>query len=111
MTPCVAPDTESLKWEDRTFQASGNLVVAQNDDGDSNAASTGVVLNTTGGFTVVVDSLVLATFSYGGRVANQTYDDAGVFLIYTLTDGSVRWLGGGILIEPGSGYLAAARHD
>lgn len=113
VTPSVAPDTESLKWESPTFQASGNLVVAQNVDG-SDSDSLGVVLDTSGGFTLAVDTLVLATFPYGGRVVNQTYDESGTFLIYTLTDGSVRWLGrgsSGILAEPDSGYTAAGWHD
>ena len=54
---------------------------------------------------------VKAEFAYGGTVVHQLYDDAGVFLIYVLDDGSVRWLGKGAqgeLAAPGSGHIAAA---
>lgn len=109
-TAAEEPDDVTRKWSHPTFQASGHLVVAENTIG-ANGDSLGVVVNTSGGFTLAVDPEIIATFPYGGRVVNQTYGPSGVFLIYTLTDGSVRWQGkgsSGILAEPGSNYLAAA---
>ena len=109
-TPGQEPDDVTRKWSHPTFQASGHLVVAENTIG-TNGDSLGVVVNTSGGFILAVDPEIIATFSYGGRVLNQTYGPTGVSLIYTLADGSVHWQGkasSGILAEAGSNYLAAA---
>lgn len=93
-------------WSKPTFQASGDLVVAQ----DTGGASSGVVLDQTV-FAGAAGNPIKAEFMYGGTVVHQLYDDAGVFLIYVLDDGSVRWLGEGDqgeLAAPGSGHIAAA---
>ena len=112
VTPTVAPADPDRSWANPTFAASGNIVVAEHDT-EGTGHSLGVVLDTSGGFILAVDSLVLANFSYGGRVVQQTYDATGTFLIYTLTDGSVRWQGKGqtgVLKNPDSGFTAAAWH-
>ncbi|MDG2113984.1 MAG: hypothetical protein P8N02_15390 [Actinomycetota bacterium] len=111
-TPMVSPDDPARSWANPTFAASGNLVVAEHAT-EGEGESLGVVLDTSGGFTLAVDSLILATFPYGGRVVQQTYDASGTFLIYTLSDGSVRWQGkgqSGILMSPGSDFSSASWH-
>lgn len=110
VSPTVAPVDPTRAWAGPTFQASGNLVVAEHPAATA-GDSVGTVLDTSGGFVLAVDPLVVATFAYGGRVIQQAYDGSRVRLIYTLEDGSVRWQGGGqsgVLADPGSGFFAAA---
>ena len=112
VTPTVSPSDPSRAWAHPTFAASGNLVVAEHTTDDA-SPSLGTVLDTSGAFTLATDGLIVATFPYGGRVIQQTYDAAGKYLIYALSDGSIRWRGGGssgTLKAAGTNFTAAAWH-
>jgi hypothetical protein len=105
ISPTFTPPAGTT-WSKPSFQASGNLVVAQ----DGGGATTGVVLNREV-FGGLAAELVVAEFAYEGTVVHQGYDATGRFLIYVLDDGSVRWQGkgdSGMLAPPGSGHIAAA---
>ncbi|MGH3666307.1 MAG: TolB family protein, partial [Egibacteraceae bacterium] len=73
------------------FRRDGSLLVAaqrRDRNGEPEGRARGVVLDPTSGE-------VTAEFDYGGTVTSQDYDRSGTYLLYTLADGSVRWLGTG----------------
>jgi YD repeat-containing protein len=84
-------------FESPAFRADGMLVVTESDppavrnmtdQRRPEGESTGIVLDPATGQT-------LASFDYEGRALHQDYDASGRYLAYSLSDGRVRWRGGG----------------
>jgi hypothetical protein len=93
-------------WTLPTYRYDGLLVVAEQDLAPADLPTSparGLVVDPSTG-------TVVEEFDYGGPVRSQHMDAAGVHLLYTLADGSVRWRSAGA--ETGTlapaGYLAAA---
>jgi hypothetical protein len=79
------------------FRSDGRLVVVEQPEG---AAATAKVVEPSNGVAV-------GSFSYDGEVVDQAYDASNTWLLVTLADGTVRWLGGGEQGDLATGYIAA----
>jgi hypothetical protein len=98
----VLRDPERVGWMFPAFNRDGNLVVAQQccyGDLHVGPRAARVLDPATGD--------VVGSFSYPASIVDQEYDSSGTWLVVTLADGRVVWLGGGRSGDLGAGYLAA----